>query len=128
MKREADVRAVGASVAVIGLGTPLFAKGFRSATGYVGPLFVDVSGEAYRAVSLKRLKVWSLFSPRMIRSALRARKEGFRQGKVEGDPWQLGGTLVVAPGDRLLYAWRNKNADDDAPIDDVLGGIRKARA
>ena len=64
----------------------------------------------------------------MIRNALRARKEGFRQAKVQGDPWQLGGTLVVAPGDRVLYAWRNRNADDDAPVEAVLAAPRKGAA
>ena len=113
---------------MIGLGTPAFAKGFRASTGYEGPLFVDGEGAAYRTVALRRLRLWQLLSPRMLRNALRARKEGFRQGQVEGDPWQLGGTLVVAPGDRLVYAWRNTNADDDAPIDDVLAALGTARA
>ena len=128
MKREAEVNAAGGTLAVVGLGNPLFAKGFRESTGYTGPLFVDGQGLAYRAVALGRLKLWNLLSFRMIRNAIRARKEGFRQGKVEGDPWQLGGTLVVAPGDRLLFAWRNQNADDDAPIDDVIAALRGARA
>ena len=128
MKREADIRAAGGSIAVVGLGSPTFAKGFRESTKYAGPLFVDGEGLAYRAVALGRLRAWNLLSFRMLRNALRARKEGFRQGKVEGDPWQLGGTLVVAPGDRLLYAWRNKNADDDAPIDDVIAALRGAQA
>lgn len=126
MKREGEVEAAGGTLAVVGLGSPLFAKGFRASTGYTGPLFVDGEGLAYRAVALGRLKLWNLLSFRMIRNAIRARKEGFRQGKVEGDPWQLGGTLVVAPGDRLVYAWRNRNADDDAPIDEVIAALSKA--
>ncbi len=128
MKREADIRAAGGSIAVVGLGTALFARGFRESTKYTGPLFVDREGLAYKAVALGRLRAWNLFSFRMLRNAWKARREGFRQGKVEGDPWQLGGTLVVAPGDRLLFAWRNQNADDDAPIDDVIAALRGARA
>jgi hypothetical protein len=127
MKRVADVAAAGARVAVIGLGTTTFARGFREATGWRGPVLVDGEGAAYRAVALRRLRLWNLFRPRMIKAALRARREGFRQGKVEGDPWQLGGTLVVAPGDRLAYAHRNRNADDDAPLDEVLAAARAAR-
>ena len=59
-------------------------------------------------------------------AALRARSAGHRQRKTAGDPWQLGGTLVVAPGDRLLYAWRNRTAYDDAPIAEVLAALRHA--
>lgn len=126
MQREPEVRAAGGSLAVIGLGTPAFAKGFRASTRYEGPLFVDGEGAAYRAVALRRLRPWNLLNLRMIRNALRARKAGFRQGKVEGDPWQLGGTLVVAPGDRLVYRWRNSNADDDAPLDAVIAALASA--
>lgn len=128
MKRRSEIEGRGAGLAVVGLGSPLFAKGFREGTGYVGPLFVDATGEAYRAAALRRLRPWSLLSVRMIRNALRARAEGFRQTKAQGDPWQLGGTLVVAPGDRVLYAWRNRNADDDAPIDEVLAALGRGRA
>ena len=128
MKRLPEVEGLGAGLAVVGLGTPPFAKGFRASTKYVGPLFVDAEGRAYGAAALRRLRPWHLLSVRMIRNALRARKEGFRQAKVQGDPWQLGGTLVVAPGDRVLYAWRNRNADDDAPIGAVLDALRKGAA
>jgi len=123
--REAEIARAGAGIAVIGLGNPAFAKAFREDVAYEGPLFVDTEGAAYRAVSLGRFRPWSLFSPRMLLNALRARRAGFKQGKVEGDPWQLGGTLVVAPGDRVLFAWRNRNADDDAPLDEVLAALAR---
>lgn len=127
MQRLPQIEGLGAGLAVVGLGTPAFAKGFRESTKYVGPLFVDAKGEAYRAAALRRLRPWSLLSVRMIRNAMRAKKEGYRQTKVQGDPWQLGGTLVVAPGDRALYAWRNRNADDDAPVEEVLAALGRAR-
>ncbi len=123
MKRSPQIEGLGAGLAVVGLGNPRFAKGFREGTGYVGPIFVDADGAAYRAAALRRMRPWGLFDLRMLRNALRARKEGFRQTKTQGDPWQLGGTLVVAPGDRVLYAWRNARADDDAPIDEVLASL-----
>jgi hypothetical protein len=59
-------------------------------------------------------------------AGLRARRAGFRQTKVEGDPWQLGGTLVVAPGDRVLYAYANRSPQDEAPVEDVLDALAGA--
>ena len=126
MGRESEITSLNGRIAVVGLGTPAFAKGFREATGYRGPLFVDAEGAAYRAVSMKRLRPWNLLSFRMLRNVFRARKAGFKQGKVEGDPWQLGGTLVVTPGDRIVLRWRNSNVDDDAPIDVVISALAKA--
>jgi hypothetical protein len=128
MKWEPDIRAAGRAVALVGLGTPPFARAFREATGYARPIFVDSESLAYRAVALARMRPWSLLRPRMLRHALRARRGGFRQGATSGDPWQLGGTLVVSPGDRLLYSWRNTNADDDAPLDEVIAALRKGLA
>ncbi len=128
MKRLPEIEALGAGLAVVGLGNPTFAKGFRESTKYVGPLFVDGEGLAYRAAALRRLRPWHLLDPRLIRNAMRAKKEGFRQSRVAGDPWQLGGTLVVAPGDRVIYAWRNRNADDDAPMEEVLAALRAGAA
>ena len=119
---------LGAGLAAVGVGNPTFAKGFRASTGYGGPLFVDEKGEAYRAAALRRMKPWQVVSPRMWRNAMRARKAGFRQTKMQGDPWQLGGTLVVAPGNRVLYAWQNTSADEDAPIEEVLAAIRRGVA
>jgi len=89
---------------------------------------VDERREAYAVADLRRMSLLSLLRPKMLREALRARKEGFRQTKTQGDPWQLGGTMVVAPGDRVVYAYRNAGPEDEAPLDDVLAAARRATA
>ena len=124
MARRADVVGSGAGLAVVGLGTPPFAKAFRDATGFRGPIYVDATGHSYAAAGLVRTGPLGMLRPRMIAEAFRARRRGFRQGKVTGDPWQLGGTLVIAPRNRVVYAWRNRGPEDDAPIDAVVTAIR----
>lgn len=96
--------------------------------GWQGVVLVDGEGASYAAVALRRTGLLSLLRPRLVREALRARKEGFRQRKTQGDPWQLGGTIVVAPGDRVLYAHRNAGPEDEAPLDDVLAALRAGAA
>jgi peroxiredoxin len=120
-----DVRAAGAGIALVGLGTPDMARDARRETGWRGPIYVDEEGLSYRAAGLARATIAGVLRPRVVLAALRARKEGFRQGRTRGDPWQLGGTMVVAPGDRVLYAWRNRFADDDAPMEEVLAVLRR---
>jgi hypothetical protein len=107
----------------VGVGTPDQAHAFRAVTRWKGTLLVDAEGRAHAAAALRRLAVWRLLSPGLVQSALEARKEGFRQTKTEGDPWRLGGTLVLRPGDVVAYAWRNANAHDDAPLDEVLAAL-----
>lgn len=121
------MRAAGAGIAVVGQGTPEMAQDARRETGWRGPIYVDGEGVAYRAAGLAKATIVGVFRPRVVMAALRARREGFRQGRTRGNPWQLGGTLVVAPGDRVLYAWRNRAADDDAPMEEVLTALRGAR-
>jgi hypothetical protein len=104
------------------------ARGARRESGWRGPIYVDGEGVAYRAAGLVKTGVAGVLRPRVVMAALRARREGFRQGRTRGNPWQLGGTLVIAPGDRVLYAWRNRAADDDAPMEEVLAALRGARA
>lgn len=127
VRYQNDVRAAGAGIALVGLGTPDMASDARRETGWRGPIYVDGDAAAYRAAGLAKATIAGVFRPRVVLAALRARREGFRQGRTRGNPWQLGGTLVVAPGDRVLYAWRNRAADDDAPMEEVLAAMRGKR-
>lgn len=122
--RLPELDAAGAAVALVGVGEPAQAAGFRARSGWPGTLLVDRTGEAYRVVALRRTGLLGLLRPGLLRAALRARREGHRQTKVEGDPWQLGGTLVVTPGERVLFAHRNAGPQDEARIDDVLAVLR----
>jgi hypothetical protein len=111
---------------LVGGGTPEQARAFRLLTGWPHAVLVDGDGKAAAAAGLRRMTLLSLANPKMLLAVLRARREGFRQGKTQGDPWRLGGTLVVAPGDRVLYEHRNARADDDTPLDDVIAAVRAA--
>ena len=128
LKRRDELLAAGAGLAFVGVGTPEQAHGFRVLTGWKDALVVDADRQAYAAADLRRMGFLALFRPKMIREAMRARKEGFRQAKVQGDPWQLGGTMVLAPGDRVLYAHRSAGPEDEAPLDAVLAAVRGGRA
>lgn len=128
LRRAADFAAAGVDLAVVGVGTPEQARAFRVLTGWKGAIVVDAERKAYAVADLRRMGLLSLLRPRMIREALRARKEGFRQTKTQGDPWQLGGTMVVGPGDRVFFAYRNQGPEDEAPLDDVLVAARTATA
>ena len=123
-KRLDEIHATGAEVVLVGVGTPEQAGAFRLLTGWKGPLLTDPERRAYAAADLRKLSVWRLLRPSFFRSARTARQEGFRQTKTKGDPWQLGGTLVLAPGGRVLLVWRNANPDDEAPLDDVVAALR----
>jgi len=108
------------------VGQPAQAKSFRTMAGWKGAIVVDAEEQAYAAASMRKLGCLALLRPSLWLASIRSRKEGHKQGKVQGDPWQLGGTLVVAPGDRVVYAYRNESPQDEAPLDAVVEAARAA--
>ena len=107
---------------VVGCGRPEHIAGFRSATGYDGPLFTDPSLRAFEAAGLAR--GWTrTFHPRSILKGIAAFASGFRQGARRGNPVQQGGTFVLGPGDRVSFEWRDRFAGDHPEVRDVLAAL-----
>jgi alkyl-hydroperoxide reductase/thiol specific antioxidant family protein len=128
LHRERDgIEARGADLVLVGNGAPHFARAFAEELGLSGPLYVDPSLSTYHALEMGRASVISLVSARVLRSAARALRGGFRQGLVRGDAWQLGGVLVVRPGGEVAYRHLAGDAGDNPPIADVLAALEPAR-
>ena len=77
---------------------------------------------AFHAAGMKQGKLATL-GPATWKRGFRAFKEGFRQHRTQGNPWQQGGVLVVDRGGKLLYAYSADSAGDHPPIGDVLGAL-----
>ena len=106
------IRGANAELFVIGNGSPSFIEGFRDETKYDGPIYTDPSLAAYNAAQLKR-GVAKTFDPRGLFGAVKAFADGRRQGRTQGDPWQQGGVLVVAPtGDVVWHHVSGRSGDN----------------
>lgn len=126
MHRELGaIRAAGAAVFVIGNGTPNFVAGFREQTGWEGPIYTDPSLAAYRAAGLKR-SVTRTLDPRQLGSVIRAFARGARLGMKQGDPWQQGGVLVVAPSGDILWKHASGRPDDNATVAQIVAALGTA--
>jgi dehydrogenase/reductase SDR family protein 12 len=117
-----EIRERGAELVVIGNGAPNFATAFREDFGLEGPLLLDPDLLAYRAAGLRRGRV-EILSPRVPANALRAMAAGARQESVQGDPWQLGGVLMIRSNGDLGYRHISREAGDHAPIEEVLDAL-----
>lgn len=117
-----EIEARGAGLAIVGNGDARFARAFREDFDVPGLLLVDPSLRAYRAAGLRRGRVEAL-SPRVLGHAARAAAAGFRQGDVEGDPWQLGGAFVIRPGGEVTLAQASREAGDHVAVDDLLAAL-----
>ena len=112
----------GAEVIAIGNGSPSFIAGFRETTGFTGPIYTDPSLAAYQAAQLKS-GVLRTFDPRGFGAALRAMRDGQRQGRTQGDSWQQGGVLVVAAGGEVIWQQTSARAGDNASTDEILAAL-----
>lgn len=123
LHRDIDkIHAAGAELVLIGNGAPHFIAGFRELTGFRGPIYTDPSLEVFRAAHLQR-GVARTLNPLSLGHAVKAFAHGSRQGNVEGDAWQQGGTLVIAPGGEVRWQHVSKRPGDNASNAQILSAL-----
>jgi hypothetical protein len=117
----------GAQLILIGNGAPHFIAGFREITGYDGPIYTDPSLATFEAAQLKR-GVTTTLNARALVPTLKAFTRGSRQGRTQGDNWQQGGVLVIAPGGEVLWHHASDRPGDNASVDSIVAALRRGRA
>jgi len=117
----------GAKLAVIGNGWPAMAKSWAEHVGFPPSVAVltDPSRKAYELAGFKR-SIASTLTPAAAVRWIRARVQGFRQGSVQGDPWQQGGALIVLPGGKTAYRYVSSGSGDHPDAGTLLKALKKA--
>lgn len=123
---QQEFTARNADLIIIGNGKPQDLPGFAEQTGYSGKLFTDPSLETFRALGFSR-KISGLLAVNAFTSGFKALKDGIRPGSMQGDALQLGGAVVVGPGDKIFYYYKGKQAADHAPVEEILAGCTSDR-
>lgn len=118
-----EIHERGAELVVVGCGNRHFATGFREELKLETPLYVDTQRESYRALGMRRVSPFAFLSPKVLRNFWRALKAGFRQGRAQGNVWQLGGVLVVRPGGAAAFHYLSNEAGDHPAVADVLASL-----
>lgn len=117
------LRARGASLAAVGLGNGPLARAFREELAFDFPLLLDEDRVAYRAAGLVTVSPASILWPGNVAAAVRALAEGHRQGRTGRHPLQLGGSLVLGPGDVDRFVHVSRAFGDNAPVRDLLAAL-----
>lgn len=89
-------------------------------------VLLDEDGSAAEIAGTQTMTMASLVKPSQLFAGARATLKGKRQRNPGRRPMQLGATLVIAPGDLLLYEDFEDHAGDHANLDDVLSVIHTA--
>ena len=106
----------------VGNGLPVMAQDFIEKFQIQSPVYVDPKRILYKALGLSANKL-KMLNPKMFVSGLKTAKKGFVQSKVLGDPWQLGGVVLLTPAGEMPYVYRSAFAGDHPGIDVVLQKI-----
>lgn len=123
--RYEEFEAKGANVAAIGMGLTAMAADFKAKQDIPFPLLIDRRRETHRALELKRGNLLEIVGPKQVARGIKGLLTGSTQGRPapKQDVLQLGGSLVIAPGGKVLYMHRAAGSDDNAPIDDLVGAL-----
>ncbi len=123
LHRDLDkIHGAGAELHVIGNGSPSFIEGFREETRWTGPIYTDPSLAVYQAAELKR-GIANTFDPRALGGTIKAFLRGGRQGRMQGDPWQQGGVLVIGRDGSVLLQDVSDRPGDNATGAEIVAAL-----
>jgi hypothetical protein len=115
------------NLAVIGNGTLAHAQDFDRTHGKGLRSLVDTRKGTYKALGFRHGVRYTL-GPASLARGVDAMSRGFRQVNTQGDPFQQGGTLVLAKGGRPVLFQRARFAGDHASLEEILAAVRLAAA
>lgn len=122
--RYPEIQAAGADAAAIGMGWPAAAAAFKEEFDIPFPLIVDHTKQTYRALEMQRGTLWDVVGPKVWLRFAKGLMGGHGVGKPKQDPLQMGGTIVVKPGGETPLVHRARSAEENVPLEDVLGALR----
>jgi peroxiredoxin len=118
-----DITAKGAKVVAIGTGNPMFARAFVDEMSIPFTVLIDTDGKAAQAASLRSMKPWDLFNPKLWKRSLEAKRNGFNQTKPGKRPMQLGAQFVVSKGGTVAFSHLEHDPSDHAPVNALLAAL-----
>lgn len=122
--RRKELENNGAKIYFIGSGAPYFVGKFKKELElFDTQIFTDPTLRVFQAAGFER-GFFKALHPSGIYNGYQKSKEGHSQGKYEkdaGDLWQLGGVIMIKPGNKLAYHYISEVAGDYPPEKDIAG-------
>jgi len=120
---EDEFRRLGVQVLVISFSAEYWARTWLQETGSPFPLLLDLERATYQVYGLGSsfIRVWS---PKVMWHYLKLILRGEHMRPVQGDPHQLGGTVIVDAEGVIRLIHRSKDPVDRPPVEKLLAVLR----
>ncbi len=117
--------AAGTNLVLIGQLTPRHAAEFRRRQKIELPVLADEDRASYRAAGAKVATFGELLGPKVVAKGIATSRETRQvQGKTAGHPAQLGGAMVIGPGNEVLWSHMSQDAGDNASPEEILAAVQ----
>jgi hypothetical protein len=103
--------------------TQRFAEGARPAH----PLVCDPDRKLYQAFGFGRAGVRQVVSGREIRRGVEAIRQGHWMGRIAGDPFQLGGAVVLDTSGTVRWSFRSATPSESPNLRTLFEALVAAR-
>ena len=121
-QHEEQLAAMGATLVFVGPGSPESAQRFAAEHTGGHAVLSDAERSSYRAAGFSRSPLRTLHW-RMLVNAWRAWRQGHRQGRVQGDPWQQGGALAFSAEGEPCFRQSDRAGGDALDVEALLAAL-----
>jgi AhpC/TSA antioxidant enzyme len=127
-RARSKFEAAGLGLVLIGQLTPRHAAHFRRRQQIEAPVLADEGRRSYKAAGAKVGSMGDLLGPKVVaKGALTTLRTGKLQGRTLGHPAQLGGAMVIAPPNEIVFSRMAKDAGDNASPEEILASAGSLR-
>jgi len=117
------IRQAGGELVIVGTGDPPAAEAFKDDLGIADvQIFTDERRRAFELAGFHR-GIRTLLRARAVGNYVRAFLSGHRPKRRQGDAFQQGGVLVVAPDGTILFRYVSRASGDHPDPRDLLAAL-----
>lgn len=88
--------------------------------GFPFKLVADPDGDFYKLYGVGSGNIKDMLTPNVIKKAVKATIRGHKQGKMEGNQWQLPGDFIVGKDGKLKLAHVGSDIGDNLKSDELM--------
>ena len=127
MRRHGDaIEALGLRVLVVTFEAPEVAEAYVGETGLPWPLLIDSSRRLYAAYGMGRGGGWAIWGPATWWAYAKLIARGRRPQPASADVHQLGGDVLIDPGETVALHHVGEGPADRSGISWLLDPVRRA--